>query len=88
VGKGKKIRLKKFPLKGSSPARAFIKKQALYYKGRPYQASVFEMARLSPGNTLEGPALVADSESTTFLPPSYMLQVDGFLNLVIQRTKK
>ncbi len=87
VGAGKKIRLKKFPRKGTDPARAFIKNQALYYKGNSYQASVFEMARLSPGNTLKGPALVADSESTTFLPPAYMLEVDGFLNLIIQRIK-
>jgi N-methylhydantoinase A len=46
---------------------------------------VFKRAPLATGNKIKGPALIADSESTAFLPPSYKLEVDGFLNLIIQR---
>jgi len=85
VGSGKKIRLKKLPLKDSNPEKAFIKKQALLYQGKKYQASVFTRSLLNPGNTVYGPSLIVDCESTTFLPPSYSLEVDRFLNLIIQR---
>jgi N-methylhydantoinase A len=68
-----------------TPERALIKKQAIHYKGKSHTASVFDRARLSAGNKLDGPALIADAESTTFLPPSSTLEVDGFLNFIIQK---
>jgi N-methylhydantoinase A/oxoprolinase/acetone carboxylase beta subunit len=86
IGVSKKIKLQKYTLSGSSPpSEAYFHKQKLYYKGRPYQASVYKKSLLEPGNKITGPALVVDSESTTFLPPAFNLSVDVFLNLVIQR---
>jgi N-methylhydantoinase A/oxoprolinase/acetone carboxylase beta subunit len=85
VGTTKKIKLKKLPPKDKDPERAFMKKQAIHYNGKTGQASVFKRALLATGNEINGPALIVDSESTTFLPPSYSLEVDGFLNLIIQR---
>jgi len=85
VGKTKKIKLKRFPPKDKDSKKAFIKKQALHYEEKTWQASVFKRALLETGNKMNGPALIADSESTTFLPPSYTLRVDGFLNLLIKR---
>jgi N-methylhydantoinase A len=73
------------PQDNPNPERAFLKKQTSHYKGKSHKAGVFNRALLSPGNRLNGPALIADAESTTFLPPSYGLKVDGFLNLIIQR---
>jgi N-methylhydantoinase A/oxoprolinase/acetone carboxylase beta subunit len=88
VGAGKKIKLKKMPLHGINPEKALIKRQAIHYKGKSYMALVFDRAFLLPGNKMQGPALIADAESTTFLPPAYALVVDGFLNLIIQRKNK
>jgi N-methylhydantoinase A/oxoprolinase/acetone carboxylase beta subunit len=85
VGMTKKTKLKRLPPEGKNPGRAFMKKQAIHYQGQTWQASVFKRALLAAGNKINGPALIADSESTTFLPPSYRLEVDGFLNLIIQR---
>ena len=85
VGKTKKIKLKRLPPKDKDPKMAFMKKQAIYYEGKTWQASVFKRALLGTGNKINGPALIADNESTTFLPPSYTLEVDGFLNFMIQR---
>jgi N-methylhydantoinase A/oxoprolinase/acetone carboxylase beta subunit len=85
VGKTKKIKLKKFHTKDKNPERAFMKKQPIHYHGKAWKASVFNRALLATGNKISGPALIADSESTTFLPPSYTLEVDGFLNLIIHR---
>jgi N-methylhydantoinase A/oxoprolinase/acetone carboxylase beta subunit len=85
VGAGKKILLKKHSRTGTSIKKAFLKKQALHYQGKRHQASVFIRANLLPGNKINGPALIADSGSTTFLPLSYRLEVDGFLNLIIRK---
>ncbi len=85
VGKTKKIKLKRFPSKAKDPQRAFMKKQPIHYQGKTRHASVFNRALLATGNKISGPALIADSESTTFLPPSYTSEVDGFLNLIIQK---
>ncbi|HEB34361.1 MAG TPA: hydantoinase/oxoprolinase family protein [Candidatus Aminicenantes bacterium] len=85
VGTTKKIKLKRLPPKNTNPGRAFMKKQTIHYEGKTWQASVFKRAPLATGNKIKGPALIADSESTAFLPPLYKLEVDGFLNLIIQR---
>jgi N-methylhydantoinase A/oxoprolinase/acetone carboxylase beta subunit len=85
VGTTKKIKLKRQPPKDKGAERAFMKKQAIHYKGKTWQASVFKRGLLEAGNKMNGPALIADSESTSFLPPSYTLEVDGFLNLIIER---
>lgn len=85
VGTTKKIKLKRLPPKNKNPERAFMKKQTIHYEGKTWQASVFKRVLLATGNKIKGPALIADSESTTFLPFSYTLEVDGFLNLIIQR---
>ena len=88
VGKSKKIKLKRLPPKNKKPERALIKKQAIHYKGKTYKASVFNRSLLSTGNKMNGPALIVDTESTTFLPPSWTSEVDGFLNLLIQKEGK
>jgi N-methylhydantoinase A/oxoprolinase/acetone carboxylase beta subunit len=87
VGLTQKIKLKKRPPKKSNPQKSLKKTQPLHYKGRKYTAPVYDRALLEPGCRLQGPALAVDYESTTFLPPSYSLQVDGLLNLVITKNK-
>lgn len=85
LGAGKKIRLKRQSFASRNPKSAFLKKQDLFYEGKKYKAPVFNRSLLKPGNKINGPSLIADFESTTFLPPSYSLEVDGFLNLLIQK---
>jgi N-methylhydantoinase A/oxoprolinase/acetone carboxylase beta subunit len=88
VGAGQKIKLKRQSLTSQDPKSALLKKQDLYYEGKKYQAPVFNRSLLKPGNRINGPSLIADFESTTFLPPSYSLEVDGYLNLLIHKRKK
>ena len=85
-GRAPKIRLRRFPvLRGGDPARAGLKTQPLHHGGREYRAPVYDRARLFPGARIPGPALVADSGSTTFLPPGHGLLVDGYLNLILRK---
>jgi N-methylhydantoinase A/oxoprolinase/acetone carboxylase beta subunit len=85
LGKSQKISINKFPQKAKDPEKAYLKKQPIYYTGKKHSASVYERPLLEPGNEIYGPALILDYESTTFLPPSFKLTVDGFLNLIIQK---
>lgn len=87
VGLGKKLRLKKFPLEEPSADKACMKDQYLFYEGKKCKTLVYDRDRLRPGNQITGPALIVDYESTTFLPPSHSLRVDGYLNLIIQKNK-
>ena len=89
IGVTKKIKLKKRQIRQETPSKqALLKKQALYYKGKKYQASVYIREYLEPGNRISGPALIVDQESTTFLPPLYSLKVDGLLNLILGKIVK
>ena len=86
IGITEKIRLKKMRLRQKTPPeRAVFKKQRLYYEGREYQAAAYKRKYLEPGNRISGPALIVDKESTTFLPPQHILEVDGFLNLIMEK---
>lgn len=84
VGSSKKIKLERRPEGDGKAQRAVMKKQKIYFQGKEYSAPVLSRELLLPGDKLRGPALVVDRESTTFLPPSFALEVDGFLNLIIQ----
>jgi N-methylhydantoinase A/oxoprolinase/acetone carboxylase beta subunit len=86
VGSSKKTKLQKFAPADPNPQKAQMMKQELFFYGKKYSASVYDRLALAPDNTILGPALVCALDSTTFLPPSYTLKVDRFLNLIIERT--
>jgi len=88
VGASKKIRLKKHVLENTNADPALHSNQDLYFNQIKYSAPVYVRSRLSPGNKIKGPALVADLESTTLLPPGYNLSVDPYLNLLISQETK
>jgi len=85
VGLSRKIRLKRWPEGDGQPQRALLKRQSIYYQGQKFKAPVFNRAGLLAADEIQGPALIIDQESTTFLPPSFSLRVDKLLNLIIQR---
>jgi N-methylhydantoinase A/oxoprolinase/acetone carboxylase beta subunit len=85
VGFSKKIKLPKFVQGGSDPKKAIQTRQELFFYGKKYSAPVYDRSALDTGNVIHGPALVCALESTTFLPPSYTLHVDQYLNLIIEK---
>jgi N-methylhydantoinase A len=46
---------------------------------------VYERAKLIPGNSLSGPALVLEAQTTTYIPDVYNMYIDKRMNLVIDR---
>lgn len=65
---------------------AAYREQRLVYEGKEVTARVFDRSALRPGHILEGPALAAESSSTTFLPPGVRGEVDAYGNLILTRT--
>ena len=88
-GISEKIRLRKAAeLAGADVKQALLKEQAMSYDGKKFRGAVYDRALLSPGARIQGPALVMDFGSTTFLPPGHHLRVDGFLNLIMSKDKR
>lgn len=85
IGFGRKIKLHKLPESSKHPDEAFFKMQNMYFHKKKYKTPVFIRTRLKPGNIIKGPALIADCESTTFLPPAHKIVVDGYLNLIMEK---
>jgi N-methylhydantoinase A len=65
------------------PAEAFLGERPLIWQGLEQAARWYDRENLLPGNRFAGPALVAETSATTFVPPGASVRVDGFGNLVI-----
>jgi N-methylhydantoinase A len=48
------------------------------------EAPVYDRTLLRAGDTLAGPALIEEAETTTVLPPGHALRVDAYGNLIIE----
>jgi N-methylhydantoinase A/oxoprolinase/acetone carboxylase beta subunit len=83
IGKTQKIRLKKIQEKSVDSKPALVKKQNIYDKGQLEISPVYDRALLKPGNEISGPALIADYESTTFIPSDFKSKIDEYLNIIL-----
>ena len=61
---------------------AFHKKE-IYSEGRWLPGLVYDREKLKAGDVFSGPAIVTEYSATTFVPPGCRVQVDRFLNMVI-----
>ncbi len=88
VGTTPKIPLTKLPERRSPDSRsALLKRQPMTTRSRTVEGPVYDRSRLEPGASVRGPALVIDPESTTYLPPGTQARVDGYLNLVVGKSR-
>jgi N-methylhydantoinase A len=72
------------PRKLSSGRAEPIRQIDTFLAGAPRSAALFERSRLEPGQTLIGPAIVAQDDCTTVVPPGFAVEVDAWGNLVIE----
>jgi N-methylhydantoinase A len=50
--------------------------------GRELTASVHHRSELTPGTSLDGPAIVVQYDTTVVVPPGFRISVDPWLNIV------
>lgn len=72
----------------SKPGNALIRRKPVWFEGRAYPTPLYDRARLVPGNTFRGPAVVIEYSSTTVVPPDFVCRVDEFLNLVLRQNAR
>lgn len=56
----------------------------VYLDGGRHDAPVYARRDLAPGHGFSGPAIVAQDDCTTVVPPGLTVQVDGWGNLIIE----
>jgi N-methylhydantoinase A len=68
-----------------NPARALKGTRQAYFHqlGGFTGTAVYDRTRLLPGDTVTGPAIFEEPDSTTLCPPGYAARVDGHLNLIV-----
>ncbi len=69
-----------FEAEGAAPATV-----EAWFEGRAQSARLFDRASLRPGDHLDGPALVAQLDSTTVIAPGWAATVDEQGNLLLER---
>jgi N-methylhydantoinase A len=58
------------------------RRRAVMLDGRELTASVHHRSELTPGTSLDGPAIVVQYDTTVVVPPGFRISVDPWLNIV------
>lgn len=76
-------RIESEPLRPSRSSRAVIGRKEVWFNQKPVETSQYDRAKLAPGDTFSGPAVIYQYDTTTVIPPTWQVQVDAYRNLVV-----
>ncbi len=88
LGKIKKPLLIKKPKCIQDIKQGIVKKTECIFKGRWLETDVYDRNKVLTGFRLNGPALIVEETSTTFLPPEYVCNVDEYENLIVEKKRR
>ena len=73
------------PLSGN-PSDALLGQRPVYFEATDgfVSCDIFDRARLSPGSTLEGPAILENVDSTVVIDPGWQAHIDEFGNCIMR----
>jgi N-methylhydantoinase A len=72
------------PVAAVNPDRACKGRRAVYFRGDFVDTPIFERSQLQVSDSVAGPAIIEQLDSTTVLPPGLQASVDPYSNLVIR----
>lgn len=84
IGNLPKLTFEPTPDEGEDASSAVTSEAGVYFNGQFHDTKHYDRERLRPGNRVEGPAVVTQSDCTTVLEPGQSLRVDGFGNLIVK----
>lgn len=87
IGNLPKLTLTPQPEEGSDASAAIVEIRPVYFDDWQ-ESHVYDRERLRPGNELDGPAIITQTDCTTVVAPGQTLRVDGFGNLVIRTSAR
>jgi N-methylhydantoinase A len=70
------------PVRGDGSA-ARVADREIFFDGRFLTTRLYRRERLTPGDRIQGPAMITEYTSATVLPPGASAEVDGFGNLIL-----
>jgi N-methylhydantoinase A len=86
VGKRPALRLAPEALDGKSPKAALKRRRPVYFPETGLKDTpCYDGDRLNPGNTLRGPAVIEESQTTILVPGGWTLAVDAYRNYILRR---
>lgn len=88
LGKIPKPKFKKEKEGDHKPARALKGKRKVFVQGKYVSPPIYERALLRPADKIQGPAIIEQMDSTTFLSYGHRAQVDPYLNLIVTIGKR
>ena len=88
LGKIPKPRFKKEKEGNRKPARGLKGKRKVFVQGKYVSLPIYERDLLRPGDKIQGPAIIEQMDSTTFLSNGRQAQVDPYLNLIVTVGKR
>ena len=68
---------------GADASAAIIDEHKVYFEGDWLPTQIYDRAKLQTGNKIEGPAVIAEYDSTTVVLAGYSAEVDQYLNILI-----
>lgn len=84
VGTTEKPTFKSENLRESYGESAYIAQKNAYCRDGEQTLKLYDREKLLPGAMLNGPALIFQLDSTTFVPPNWNIRVDGYRNLILE----
>ena len=87
LGKGtiEGVTIEESALSGADPGAALLGSEEVYFDGSWRETPVYDRTELQPGNTIEGPSIVVDADSTVVIQPAHVARIDRFANIEINR---
>ncbi len=64
---------------------ALVKTKPVWFDAKLHSTGIYDRQRLASGAALRGPAVIVEYSATTVVPPDFVCEVDGHLNLVLER---
>ena len=74
------------PTAGAPTAPSRAGARSISAASLPSRPTLYERDRLDIGTTIAGPAIVEQFDATTVIPPGWTGRVDGYRNLILERT--
>ncbi len=84
IGNLPKLHLEPQPEQGTDSSAARIDTRPVYFEDWQ-DTGIYDRDLMKPGNEVDGPAIVTQTDCTIVIPPGRKIRVDGFGNLVIRK---
>ncbi len=69
--------------KANDASDAIADEHEIVFQGKKVPTKIYDRAKMTPGATFDGPAIVTEFDSTTVVLPGYTAEMDEFYNILI-----